>query len=474
MLPGVALSQGLRKPGAPLNHPSLNYWSPFISFDGQRMLFLSDLNDEQSPSLFYTSKTGGDWKEPTPLSKSINAGFNFQDGFSISADSKSIYVSIQRAGGLGGYDIIACEIKPDGIGMGINPGAPINSKEHDASLVFTPDGNTLYLMRCQTMSATSCNNCRILTAQRKQNGQWESPVELPEKINKGNAQFPRIMSDGRTLIFSSDRHAPNQGGMDLYLSRLEGGQWSDPLPLNFLNTELDERIVSATASGRYVMLSKKGKTKQELVEIPFPPELKPAAVLRINGAVSGVTETAAYINVYDKYTGEKRYSARTDSNGNFQLFLAEGSVYYLIIDPADDHLKFDSKVIDLKTGPINVTEKISFNLVPVNSGSEVLLSGIELDSLGGKLLPGSIQVLNRLSRFIQGNNQLKFSLDFSISTDTANSAQEAIDLLAITRLKDSVESNLRGKNLKNLTDFSIQVIPGKDSNRNPVVTLKTE
>ena len=197
-------------------------------------------------------------------------------------------------------------------------------------------------------------------------------------------------------------------------------------------------------------------------------------MLRINGAVSGVTETAAYIIVYDKYTGEKCYSARTDSNGNFQLFLAEGSVYYLIIDPADDHLKFDSKVIDLKTGPINVTEKISFNLVPVNSGSEVLLSGIELDSLVGNLLPGSIQVLNRLSRFIQGNGQLKFSLDFSISTDTANPAQEAIGLLAITRLKDSVESYLRGKNLKNLTDFSIQVIPGKDSNRNPVVTLKTE
>ena len=461
--------QGLRKPGAPLNHPSLNYWSPFISFDGQRLLFLSDLNDEQTPLLFYTSKTGGDWKEPSPLSKTINAGFNFRDGFSISADSKTIYVSIQRAGGLGGYDLIGCEIKPDGIGMGVNPGAPINSKEHDASLVFTPDGNTLYVMRCQTMNATSCKDCRILTAQKKQNGQWETPVDLPEKINQGNSQFPRIMSDGRTLIFSSDHHLPNQGGMDLYLTRLQGDHWTDPVPMNFLNSAADERIVSATASGRYVMLSQKGKTKNELVEIAFPSDLKPAAVLRINGSVTGVTENPAYISAYEKFSGNKLYGTRTDMQGVFQLFLAEGSAYYLVADPADDHLKFDSRNIDLRTGPINVAEKMSFSLNTVKTGDEFIINGIETDSLNGNLLPGSIQILNRIGRLLQGNPQLNFSMDFSSAAAGDRAYYDAIN-----RLKDSVEIYLRGRNLKNLAGFSVQGKSVQMGNGMPVITIKAE
>jgi hypothetical protein len=467
-------AQAIRKPGAPLNHPSLNYWSPFISFDGQKLLFLSDLNSEEFPTLYFTSKIGGDWKDPVLISSAVNARFNFQNGFSIAGDGKSIYVSLQRAGGLGGYDLIACDVKPEGIGTCTNPGVPINSKENDASLVFTPDGNTLYLMRCMRMNATSCSGCRILTAQKKPSGQWETPEELPENINQGNSQFPRIMSDGKTLIFASDQHVPNLGGMDLYMSRLENGHWTDPAPMTFINSSTDDLTVSATASGRYVMLSKRGLTKNEIIEVPFPSDLRPEAVLRINGLVNGISESAAYINVYDKYSGEKVYSTRTDNQQSFQLFLAAGSAYYLIIDPSDDHLNFDFRLVDLSKGPINVAEKFSFDVEPISVGGEVIVKGVEMDSLSSGLLPGSIQVLNRLFRLIQGNGQLNFTFDFSVEQNSDNPEVAEENVARASRLKDLTEAYFRNRNLKNLKGFMQQGRSDQVAGGQVLITLKVE
>ena len=51
-----------------INHPSLNLYAPYISFDGDALLFISDDGEDQTLTVFYTSREN-DWNEPVVLPK---------------------------------------------------------------------------------------------------------------------------------------------------------------------------------------------------------------------------------------------------------------------------------------------------------------------------------------------------------------------------------------------------------------------
>ncbi|MFZ9503001.1 MAG: hypothetical protein ACO263_00390 [Cyclobacteriaceae bacterium] len=407
----MALGQNtVRKMGLPLNHPSLNYWTPFISLDGNALLFQCDDTENRVPGLFFSTKVGVDWKDPIILPKSINSPLAYLDGATLSADGKEIWVPAQRSGGLGGYDLIAFLVKTDGFSEGKNPGLPLNSKEHEASAAFSPDGGTIYFMRCTSMNTVQADGCRLLTAKRKLNGTWETPTELPPIINRGNSQSPRLLADNETLIFLSDKHQPHIGGLDFYMSRWDGVQWSEPVALGFLNSERNERPVSITSIGRSVLTALQGVKKYELADVIFPAELKPKPVLRINGSTaSGVDPATLYISVYDSASGKQLRSIRPDATGNFSVFLPYGNAYRLFADPADDRLPFFSKRYDLTSGQGQVIEKLSVDPGVLGSGFKYDLGVIQfLENTAPT--PASLPILNRMVRLMQSNPQMTFQL----------------------------------------------------------------
>ena len=63
-----------------INHPSLNLYAPYISVDGNALVFISDNAEDFVLTLFYTSKENADWKEPVALPKIINSRLNFLRG----------------------------------------------------------------------------------------------------------------------------------------------------------------------------------------------------------------------------------------------------------------------------------------------------------------------------------------------------------------------------------------------------------
>jgi hypothetical protein len=130
------------------------------------------------------------------------------------------------------------------------------------------------------MNQREAGECSLFMATKVANGQWGEPVALPPNINTGNSQTPRIMADGQTLIFASDKMSGGRGGMDLYLTRLRNGNWTDPQPLDFINTEKDEQFVSVAALGRYLLKEGPGKRTSELIEFLIPDDLRPQDMLR--------------------------------------------------------------------------------------------------------------------------------------------------------------------------------------------------
>ena len=139
-----------RKLNPALNNPSFNYWAPYVCLDGNTILFTSDYTEDNLPAIFIAVKQGVDWKEPVPLTKKITA-LSFTKAFTLSVDGKMLYITSSRGGTIGGFDILTSQISGGAFGEPTFLGAPINSPTNEGAPTFSPDGATIFFMRCAKM-----------------------------------------------------------------------------------------------------------------------------------------------------------------------------------------------------------------------------------------------------------------------------------------------------------------------------------
>lgn len=405
----------MRKMANNLNHPAINNYAPFISLDGNSMVYVADLGEDHALTMAYTTRQGVNWKDPVMLPKLVNNKLNFLKGFALSPDGKTLYISNQRTNGMGGYDLYASRLIGANWEEPVNMLLPANSKSNEACPSLSLDGSTFYYMRCEKMDANRAEACRILQMKKKPNGQWDNPVELPAHINTGNSQAPRIMSDGETLIFSSDKLKPSKGGMDLYVTRLVKGEWSQPQPLDFVNTSGDDGFVSSTSSGMYLLKESLGQRSSELVEFLFPPETRPKGTMRIDGQLAGPPDlSAAYVTVYNLDDQVKVFTTQPAKDGTFLTYLTYGHRYEVAVEPAIDHFTFFSRTFDLHGEDNAMIEKLNVVLTPTESDAVLDLEGIQYEPSTSNLKPTSRQEVDRLVRLMRSNPNKSFAIEVTL------------------------------------------------------------
>ncbi|NBB88443.1 MAG: OmpA family protein [Bacteroidetes bacterium] len=76
-------------------------------------------------------------------------------------------------------------------------------------------------------------------AKKWQDSSWKQSVHLAVNDSLSNSFHPTLSSDGKRLIFASDR-PENTGSFDLYASEQIDGQWSEPYRLTVLNSKANE------------------------------------------------------------------------------------------------------------------------------------------------------------------------------------------------------------------------------------------
>jgi hypothetical protein len=402
----VAQVQSRKLPGI-INHPSLSLTAPFISFDGNALLFVSNDGEDGTLVVSYTSRET-DWVQPVPLPKHLNHRLTYLRGFSLSADGKKMYYTASKAPIIGGYDIMISELKGSTWGEPQNFLMPINSKANEGCPSLSADGSAIYFMRCDKMDQRSANGCKLFASKKKPNGQWEEPVELPASINTGNSQTPRIMADNETLIFSSDKMPGNKGGMDLYVSKLVGGTWSAPIALDFVNTAADDQFVSVAALGRYLLRDVPGaRNNNELVEFLIPTPVKPRGVMKVEGFVRDPANSPvpSYISVIDRATNKRIYSGRPSADGAYMFYLPEGNVYEFDVDPEKSNWTFFSKAIDLTGDKIAQRERVNITLRQPVAGDEIALDMVAMQAGSNTLDAGASAEIKRLVRVSKANPQ---------------------------------------------------------------------
>lgn len=425
----------VRKLSTNINHPSLNLFAPYISADANAIVFLSDNAEDQALTPFFSYRERGDWKEPQVLPKIINTRLNFLRGYGLDADGSTLYFSTMKSPGVGGFDICISEWRGGNAWTNpVNMGAPINSRLHEACPSVTPDGKTLYFMRCIKMDQHNASGCSIFRVDRKSNGIWGEPIELPASINTGNSQTPRIMADAETLIFSSDRIGNGKGGMDLYMTRHRSGAWTEPVPLEFVNTEEDDQYVSVAGLGRYLLRDARGGRKSELVEYLIPDALRPKGMMKIEGKVVDDTgqPLQAYVSLIDTSTGERVYNGRPEGDGTFLLYAMEGGLYELGVDPEHGNRNYFSRTFDLTVDPIPQVERVHAVLKPIQPGDEWPLPGISFREHSAEIdLASSQRELQRLVRVLTSNPDMDFEVEVTLEGYQEDSLQSHPDLTEV-------------------------------------------
>lgn len=433
----LAQAKSRKLPGI-INRPSLNLYAPYISFDGNALLFVSDDGEDNALTVFYTSRET-DWTEPVVLPKNVNHRLIYLKGFSLNADGQRLYFTSMKTPTVGGYDIMTSERKGAIWTEPENLALPINTKLHEGCASFTPDGNTIYFMRCEKMDQNKADACKLFFSRKKSNGQWDEPKELPPHINTGNSQTPRIMADGETLLFSSNKMASSKGGMDLYVSKLVNGNWSEPTAMEFTNTAQDDQFVSVTALGRYLLReSPSAKKTSELVEYLIPNELRPKGMMKVEGSVTDPNSApvSAYITVTDLATKSRTYTGRPAKDGTYLLYLMEGTHYEMSFDPEQSNISYFIRQFDLTTEKTPQKERVTVVLSQPKAGDELSMNFVQFKPNSSIMEPWSETELKKLARVIKANPQLKFEIDVTLDGYVQDSTMSEPDLTEI--LSDTI------------------------------------
>lgn len=116
---------------------------PCISADGQELYFVRDSKNYKS-DLYFSQLYRGEWSNPKPIT-TINTKGSEMSPF-IHPDGNTLYFASDGHPGMGGYDIFMCKkVSKNEWGTPVNLGYPINSEADEISFVVSSDGTKGYI-----------------------------------------------------------------------------------------------------------------------------------------------------------------------------------------------------------------------------------------------------------------------------------------------------------------------------------------
>ncbi|MFC0183932.1 OmpA family protein [Pseudarcicella hirudinis] len=339
-------SQEKRKLPPPVNTSKFIEFAPSVSADGKTLIFESDRQGDWK--LFESKRNGNLWSVPVAIPKISNTFFEKAPlgGPCLSYDGNYLFFSASNKDSEGKEDIYFSVREKNGWSAPRSIGAPINSADYEGYPSVSPDGKKLYFARGKLLGEMKKDlqqMCyKIMVSEKGSNGNWGTPVELPAPVNIECEKAPRIMPDGKTLIFSSIRKE-GLGDFDLYKTELQAnGSWSNPENLKFANTRGLDQYASVPACGDVMYFVQDGDIYTSAV--PFN------VTLVVQGWVTDSTtgkSLSAKIKIYDADQPD-RLSAEIESSGaeGQYTFVGKPNKKY-IFDISEPGYHRKKRVVDL-------------------------------------------------------------------------------------------------------------------------------
>ncbi len=257
-------------------------YSPIINADETMMIFTSRRNtttgegrDPRDKAFFedvYISyKENGNWQAPINPGSPINTKTH-DATVGLSADGQKLFIYRGDNGG----DLYECELKGDSWTKPKRLDNTINTKYHESSATFSYDGKTIYFV---SDKSGGFGGRDIYMSRLDEKGRWGDAQNLGSIINtKYDEEGVFMHPDGKTLYFSSKGHN-SMGGYDIFKTVYENGTWSKPENIGYpINTAGDDVFFTVSASGihgYYSSAKPGGKGKQDVYIVTFLGPEKP-------------------------------------------------------------------------------------------------------------------------------------------------------------------------------------------------------
>lgn len=399
-----------------VNHTSKNNMYPALSGDGRTMIYLTDYTNTGDFGLEVSEYRRGKWQDPSDLSALDPMRLNNLGGYFLDKSGETIWFSSRKADGLGGYDVWYVKKRASGWSRPMNPGKPLNSTMDEGDPSISPDGQFVYFMRCNRIANEEAKGCSIYVSEknRRRGLPWKEPVKLPANINQGNTLSPRILSDNKTLIFSSDRPG-GKGGLDLWMSTKEGDNWTDPINLAYANTSEDDRYMSMSLRTDYAYYTRVNNSGYKgIVQATVPEKYRPADVIMVMGKVLDDTGAPQSVDIRLNNLTNSQMEGRVISDeetGEFTMVLSEGSRFEITFEDRSGKLAFLTQIRDIEELRGSRREYPKVELTRVQSGAEFTLGGIEIDTTTATIMATSMFEALRLARLMKQHHALKFMID---------------------------------------------------------------
>ncbi len=128
--------------GKPVNSATMES-QPCISANGKELYFVRDTKNYKS-NIYYSRYFHGEWTTPQAVA-SVNTRFGEMAPF-LHPDGRSLFFASEGHNGMGGYDIFVCRRLLNGTwSEPVNLGAPVNTEKNEISFVVSADGKKCYV-----------------------------------------------------------------------------------------------------------------------------------------------------------------------------------------------------------------------------------------------------------------------------------------------------------------------------------------
>ena len=269
-------------------------YAPAITGNGKILYFTSTRPNRFSEKpgdedIWYSVKESNDWGPAKNLGFPINDKGN-QATTAIQPDGQYVYFALpERVDGVGNFDLYYSRLEGIRWSDPKNLGPVVNSAYWDHNPTISSDGRTLIFA---SNRPGGFGNSDLWITKKDNSGNWSQPVNLGPNINTSKREMaPFLSMDNKTLYFSSNAE-PSVGGFDIFVSQLKDDEWSPKKNIGEpYNSPQDEFFITIPAANdtAYISSNRTGSIGKSLdLWLAVPPPIKSITFQPVVVAVTGI------------------------------------------------------------------------------------------------------------------------------------------------------------------------------------------
>ena len=391
---------------------------PIISPDQELSFFtrrsdkmsLQDITTTTIEEFVFSKKINGDFEVGQALSYPFNLESN-EGGASITIDNKILYYTkcIRDNKGYNNCDIYYVN-RENGAWSNVQE-FPKNISKIDSwesQPTVSSDGKTILFSSDRSGGYGKMDLYEI----SKVNDTWTSPKNLGSTINSNeNEKSPYLHTDGKTLFFASTNF-PSLGGFDIFYSRKDSlGNWQKPINIGYpINTVADEISLFVSTDGNQAYFASNnlnGIGGWDIYSFGLYEGAKPDRVLFLKGDL--LDENKQIIEDVDleikNLTTQEITTIKVDA-GTYVSSLTLAKDDDVLITIKKEGFAFNSTYISTEDTSFNSPSALNFEMQSLEQGKSFSIENIYFDNNSYELKRAANEILMEFAKYLEVNSTL--------------------------------------------------------------------